>query len=42
MAMEYIAPSLRIVAITYMTNVGAVEEILSQLIQLKEARFVAG
>ena len=40
--MEYIVPSLRIVAITEMTDVGAIEETLSQLLHLEEDRFVAG
>ena len=42
MPLEYIVPSLRIAAINEMTNVGVVEEILSQLIQVEEYRFVAG
>ena len=36
MPLEYIVPSVRIVAITEMTNVGAIEEIFSQLVQLEE------
>ena len=36
MPLEYIVLSLRIVTITEMTNVGAIEEILSQLVQLEE------
>ena len=42
MPMEYTVPNLRIVEITEMTDVGAVEERLSQLIQLEEECFVAG
>ena len=41
MPMEYIVPSLRIVVIIKMTNVGVVEEILLQLVHLEEYRFVA-
>ena len=40
--MEYIVLSLRIVVLTKMTDVDVVEEILSQLIQMEEERFVAG
>ena len=39
--MEYIVPSLRIVAIIEMTDVGDVEQRLLQLIQLEEENFVA-
>ena len=39
--MEYIVPSLRIVAIIEITDSGAIEEILSQLMQLEEERFPA-
>ena len=42
MPMEFIVPSLRISMITEMTDVNAVEEILSQLLQLEEERFVVG
>ena len=42
MPLEYMVPSLSIVVITKMTYVGVVEEILSQLVQLKEDRFVIG
>ena len=42
MPMEYIVPNLRIATFTYMTHSNAVEERLSQLIQLEEDRFVAG
>ena len=40
--MEYIVLSLRIVALTEMTDVDVVEGILSQLIQMEEERFVTG
>ena len=39
--MEYIVPSLRIVVITKMIDVDAIEEILSQLVQLEEEFFIA-
>lgn len=42
MPMEYIVPKLRIATFTQMTNVDAVEERLSQLIQLEENRFMEG
>ena len=42
MPMEYIVPSLRVVAITEMTDVDAMEDILLQLIHLEEESFVAG
>ena len=42
MSIEYIAPNLRIVAITEITDVSAIEEILSQLLQLEEYCFIAG
>ena len=42
MPMEYIVPSLRVVAIIEMTDVDVVEEILLQLIHLEEERFIAG
>ena len=42
MSMEYIVPSLRIAPITEMIDVGALEERLTQLIQLEEERFVTG
>ena len=41
MPMEYIVPSLRIVAIMEMTDVGDAEERLSHLGELEEERFVA-
>ena len=40
--MDYIVPSLRIVVITEMKDVSAVEEILSQLVQLEEEYFFVG
>ena len=40
--MEYIVPSLRIVAIIEMTDTGVVEERLAQLIQMEEERFIVG
>ena len=40
--MEYIVPSLRIVALTKMTDTGAIEERLVQLVQMEEDRFIAG
>ena len=40
--MEYIALSLRIVAITEMINVDVVKEILSQNVQMEEERFFVG
>ena len=42
MPMVYIVPSLSIVAIMKMSDVGVVEEILWQLKQLEEDRFVEG
>ena len=40
MPLEYIVPSLIIVVITKMKDVGALEERLSQLVQLEENHFV--
>ena len=40
MSMEYIVLSLSIVAVTKMNDVGALEEILLQLVQLEEERFI--
>ena len=40
--MEYIVPSLRIVAIAEMTDVDVVKERLLQLVQLEEECFVVG
>ena len=40
--MEYLVPSLRIVAAIGMDDEGALEERLTQLVQLEEDRFVAG
>ena len=42
MPMEYIVPSLRVVVITEMEDVDALEDRLLQLIHLEEERFVAG
>ena len=42
MMMEYIVPSLGIIAITEMTNSGAIEEILSQDVELEEEHFAVG
>ena len=42
MPMEYIIPSLRVVAITEMTDADVVEERLLQLIHLEEERFIVG
>jgi hypothetical protein len=40
--MEYLVPSLRIVAFTDMDDPGAVQERLAQLVELEEDRFIAG
>ena len=40
MPIEYIVPSLKIVAITDIPNVGAVEERLHQLVQMEEDQFI--
>ena len=42
MPMDYIVPSLRINVVTVMTDVGAIKEILSWLLQLEEDHFIAG
>lgn len=42
MPMDYIMPSLRIVAFIGMADHGALEEWLAQLIELEEDRFLAG
>jgi len=42
MPMEYIVPSLRIALFTKMSESGALEERLSQLMELEEYRFIAG
>ena len=42
MPMEYIVPSLIIVVITKMTDVGTIEEIVFWLVQLEEDIFVPG
>jgi hypothetical protein len=41
MPMEFILPSLCIATITELSNNGAIEEILAQLVQIKEDQFVA-
>jgi hypothetical protein len=40
--MEYLVPSLRIVAFTDMDDPGAIQERLAQLVELEEDIFVAG
>jgi transposase InsO family protein len=40
--MEYLVPSLRIVAFTDMDDTGIVQERLAQLVELEEDRFIAG
>jgi hypothetical protein len=40
--MEYLVPSLRIVAFTDMDDTSVVRERFSQLVELEEDRFVAG
>ena len=42
MLMEYIVPSMKIATIIEMTDFGVVEEILLQLVQLEEDKFVTG
>ena len=42
MPMEYIMPSLRIVALMGMMDCGALEERLAQLAELEEEIFLAG
>jgi hypothetical protein len=42
MPMEFIVPSLCIVAMTELTNSGAVEKRLSELMELEEDHFVTG
>jgi transposase InsO family protein len=42
MPMEFIVPSLCIAAITELSDAGAIEERLAQLVQLEEDRFLAG
>jgi hypothetical protein len=39
--MEYLVPSLRIVAITYMDDTGTIRERLSQQVVLEEDIFIA-
>ena len=41
MPMEYIMPSLRIVAITDMADIDIMEEIMAKLLTLEEDRLVA-
>jgi hypothetical protein len=40
--MEYLVPSLIIVAFTDMDDTGVVQERLAQLVELEEDRFIAG
>jgi hypothetical protein len=40
--MEYLVPSLRIVAFTDMDDIGIVQERLARLVELEEDRFIAG
>jgi hypothetical protein len=40
--MEYLVPSLRIIAFTYMNDIGDVQERLAQLVELEEDGFIAG
>ena len=42
MPIEYIVPSLKIVVITNIPNVGVVEERLHQLVQMEEDQFISG
>jgi hypothetical protein len=42
MTMEFILPSMHIETITNISDSHAIEEILSQLVQLEEDRFVPG
>jgi hypothetical protein len=42
MSMEFILPSLHIATITELSNTGAIEERLAQLLQLEEDQFVTG
>ena len=42
MPLEYMVHGLRISVITEMTDVGAIEERLSHLVQLEEDHFVVG
>jgi hypothetical protein len=42
MPMEFILPSLCIATITELSDTGAIEERLAQLVQLEEDRFIAG
>ena len=38
--MEYLVPSLRIVAFTYMDDTGDVQERLAQLVEMEEDKFI--
>jgi hypothetical protein len=40
--MEYLVPSLRIVAFTCMDDTGVIQDRLTQLIELEEDMFIAG
>jgi hypothetical protein len=40
--MEYSVPILRIATFTYMDDIDAVQERLSQLVELEEDRFITG
>jgi hypothetical protein len=40
--MEYLVPSLRIVAFTDMDDTGVVRERLAQLVELEEDKFIVG
>jgi hypothetical protein len=40
--MEYLVPSLRIVAFTGMDDIGFVQDRLAQLLKLEEGMFIAG
>jgi len=42
MPMESILPSLGIAAITEISDIGSIEEILTQLVQLEEDQFIVG
>lgn len=42
MPMEYIVPSLRIAAFTYMEDSDIMEERMAQLLALEEDRFIVG
>ena len=42
MPMKYIVPSLHLATMTWMDDEGALEENITQLVQLEEAQFVIG